>query len=105
MGARRCRTAWSRRPFLARPSPLAQPVAVGGEAEQALHAVITRRTRLGDAPLIGAAGPKLPVFGAARLIAVVDLHDFGGVFDRQFVRTAEISEHIVARAVTARTPL
>src|SRR3954452_10001944 len=81
-----------------------QPIAVVGEAEQPLDAVITRRARLRDAPLVRSAGRKLPMLRPAWLIIVVDLQYFRGVLDRHFVRPAEIGEDVVARPVPARPP-
>src|SRR5262249_48311000 len=82
-----------------------EPVTVLGEAEQPLHAVIARRARLRDAPMIRATGRELPVVRPARQVAVVDLQHVGGVFDRYLVRPTEIGEHVVARSVPPGPPL
>src|SRR3954470_7875547 len=81
-----------------------QPIAVVGETEQPLYAVISRRARLRDAPLVRPAGRKLPMPRPARHIIVVDLQHFRGVLDRHFVRPAEIDEDVVAGSVPARPP-
>src|SRR6516162_3480369 len=80
------------------------PIAVRGETEQALHAIITRPTRLRDPPLVGAAPHVFPVSPIARLVGVVDLQDLGGIFRRHLVRSAEIGEDITSRSVPSGTP-
>ena len=43
--------------------------------------------------------------GVVGLVAVVDLQNLGGVFERHFVGPAEIGEHVIPRPVAARSPL
>src|SRR6187397_1730893 len=81
-----------------------QPIAVVGETEQPLDAVITRRARLRDAPLVRSARRKFPMLRPARHVVVADLQHFRGVLDRHFLRPAEIGEDVVAGPVPARPP-
>src|ERR1700692_1778651 len=91
--------------FCRRRARSGDPVAVGGEAEQPLDAIVARRARLRDPPLVGAAGREFPVIGRPGLVAIVDLQHFGGVFERHLVGTAEIGKDVVARPVAAGAPL
>src|SRR6185295_16402682 len=62
------------------------------------------RVLLRDAPVVDAARRPLPILRAADFVVVADLRDLRGVLDHATPGSDEVAEHVVARAVTTRSP-
>src|SRR5471030_1224016 len=75
------------------------------EVNQPLRFLQARAGRRRNSPVVVAAGGPSPGVGRSDAIAIVDLLDFGRVFDNDATGTDEVVERIVPRPVASWAPL